>query len=299
MYISPKILFALAGSVIVAIAAICIGIYVLLSNPKQSAETSETLQPTATTTTAATLTPTPSPTPDSVSTLETPRQITTSDGKQFFYYGAPAGHNNTSPKKIIISLPGHGTRAEDDYAAWLPHLREGSYALASLNWWDGNGETKANYYTPSQVQAQTKAFLTAQGYADSDIVILEGFSRGSANTYAVIANDKSRGKIFDAVISASGGYQSDFPLFENQSNTNISTTLFDETPWVLVCGGADPTPECDGCPGMETTHTFLTDHGADVLTVLSDPNASHGAFHKSNLGLPAQALELIENALGL
>lgn len=245
--------------------------------------------------------PTPSPAkpPVSSSSLESPQSVPTADGKQYFYYGAPTGRNIASPKKIIISLPGHGTTAEDDYAAWLPHLKEGSYALASLNWWDGGGETKSNYYSPSQVQAQTKAFLVAQGYMATDLVILEGFSRGSANTYAVIANDTVNGNIFDAVIAASGGYQTDFPLFENQANSNISTTLFRGIPWVLVCGGNDPTPNRDGCPAMETTKVFLTSHGASVLDILTDPNASHGAFHKSSLGLPKQALTLIEQALGL
>src|SRR3990167_4906845 len=80
----------------------------------------------------ATSTQTTASEPDSVDTLESPTKITTADGKRYFYYGAPAGQNNADPKRIIISLPGHGTKAEDDYAAWLPHIKGGKYALASL-----------------------------------------------------------------------------------------------------------------------------------------------------------------------
>lgn len=230
---------------------------------------------------------------DSADTLTSPSKVTTSDGKQYFYYGAPAGQNNASPKKIIISLPGHDTAAEDDYnKAWLTHITGGSYALASLNWWDGDGEKKTDYYSPAQVVTLTKSFLKQESYTSSDTIILEGFSRGSANTYAVIANDRmSTDPIFDAAISASGSYQSDFPLFDGQDDSSISKTLFKGIYWVLACGGKDANP--NGCSAMETTKTFLEAHGASVLGVLEDPNLGHGAFHQSSLGLPKQALDLI------
>lgn len=237
--------------------------------------------------------------PDSVSTLESPRKITTADGEQYFYYGAPEGQNNASPKKVIISLPGHETTAESDYAAWQSHLTGGSYALASLNWWEGGEGTKAKYYSPTEVVTQTRQFLTAQGYVANDLVILEGFSRGSANSYAVIANDRGSGAVFDAAISASGRYQLDFPWYEDKPNGTISPTIFKNFPWVLACGGKDPGPEQGGCPGMEETKTFLVAHGANVLAVLEDPNGNHGAFHLSSLDLPEQALDLIAKALGI
>lgn len=232
---------------------------------------------------------------DSADTLTSPSKITTSDGKQYFYYGAPAGQNNASPKKIIISLPGHDTTAEDGYnKAWLSHIKGGSYALASLNWWDGSGETKTDYYSPAEVVKQAKAFLKQESYTSNDLIILEGFSRGSANTYAVIANDrKSSDPIFDGAISASGGYHSDFPLFDGQNDSNVSTTLFKGVYWVLACGGKDDNPNEAGCPAMESTKTFLEAHGASVLGILEDPNEGHGAFHLSTLGLPKQALDMI------
>lgn len=231
--------------------------------------------------------------PDSADTLTSPSKVTTSDGKQYFYYGAPAGQNNASPKRIIISLPGHGTSAEDDYAAWQPHITGGKYALASLNWWDGSGETKTDYYSPVEIVTLSKAFLKQEGYTSSNLIILEGFSRGSANTYSVIANDRiSKDPIFDAAISASGKYQSDFSLFENSSMA-ISTSLFSGVYWVLACGGKDDDPNRDGCLGMSETKIFLEAHGASVLGLLEDPNGAHGAFHKGSLGLPKQALDLI------
>lgn len=235
--------------------------------------------------------------PDNPSTLSKPQKVMAIDGKHHFYYGAPAGQNNVKPKKIIISLPGHGTTAEIDYtSAWQKHIENGSWALASVGWWDGSGEQTQDYMAPAEVVTQTKAFLQQQGYDSNDLIVLEGFSRGSANTYAVIANDRISGNpVFDAVISASGGYQSDFPLTDEASNNAVSNTIFSGVYWVLACGGKDDNPNRDGCPAMGTTKTFLIEHGATVLGLLEDPNLGHGAFHLSTMNLPEQALQLISD----
>ena len=66
--------------------------------------------------------------------------VATSDGRTHFVYGAPAGQNQRDVKRIVISLPGHGTSAEDGYAAWSRHIVGGDWAVAELDWWDGEGE---------------------------------------------------------------------------------------------------------------------------------------------------------------
>lgn len=285
--------------VAVAIGAIFYIIRPSTTPTSQTDNANSRVQKQSSTSQPAQTAPTPAAQPDSASTLESPQKVTTANGQRFFYYGAPAGQNNASPKKVIISLPGHETSAESDYAAWLPHIKGGQYALAVLDWWDGNGGAKTDYYSPAEVVTQTRLFLTAQGYLASDLIILEGFSRGSANTYAVIANDRGSGAVFDAAISASGRYQSDFPWYEDRPNGTISPTIFMNVAWVLACGGKDPSPEQGGCQGMEETKTFLVAHGANVLAVLEDPTGGHGAFHISQLGLPKQALDLIAKALGI
>lgn len=236
--------------------------------------------------------------PDSADTLASPQKITSSDGKTYFVYGAPAGQNNKDTKRIVISLPGHGTIADDGYKAWAGHIESGQYALAEFNWWRGTGEKTADYYDPASVVSQTRAFLHEQGYDSDDIVVLHGFSRGSANTYAVIAQDRLvKGSVFDAVISNAGKYQSSFPLADRTLSDAEITRLFKGMPWVLACGGLDENPNRDGCPGMTETQSFLTAHGANVLALLTDPNQGHGAFHRSSLKLPEQAFALIDAAL--
>ena len=277
-----------------------VGVYVFKkqSNRPDSNKTTATQQITKTSPTPE---PTPIPTPsepDSADTLGSPTKVPSADGKTYFVYGAPAGQNNKSIKRIIVSLPGHGTTADDGYKAWKQHIENGQYAVAEFNWWRGTGEKTTDYYEPAAVVAQARAFLQQQGYTAKDIVILHGFSRGSANTYAVIAQDRLiAGAVFDAVISNAGKYQSGFPLASPELTDQKMTEVFKNMPWVLACGGLDENPNRDGCPGMEETKTFLTAHQAQVLGTVTDPNEGHGAFHMSSLGLPKQALDLIEAAL--
>lgn len=229
-----------------------------------------------------------------------PARIPTSDGKSYFLFGRSSHEPTTGPKKLIITLPGHGTEAEQGYEAWIPHLQDLDYDLAVLNWWDGKDEKPGNYYRPGEIVQLTKDFVNQEGFSDTDLIILEGFSRGSANTYAVIANQKKMGlQLFDGAIANAGKYQENFPVFLSgpQPTSAEWDTYLTNTYWVLACGGQDPNPDRDGCPAMNETKLFLESHGAHVLDVLEDPNEGHGAFHMSSLQLPKQALQLFETSL--
>lgn len=243
---------------------------------------------------APTLTPTKAP--DNPNTLSSPKKITTKDGKQYMYYGEPAGQNNKKKKKIIFSLPGHGSTAEQDYVAWKEQLLvNGTYALASINWWDGKDEKIEDYFQPPKIVEEINYFLKNQGYKNEDIIVLEGFSRGSANTYSVVANDVfTKSPVIDAVISASGKYQSDFAMTKELLGQNNGKP-FMNIPWILACGEKDDNPTRDGCIGMKETRTFLQEKGANVLDLLSDPNGAHGAFHQSPLKLATKALSLLDS----
>jgi len=144
-----------------------------------------------------------------------------------------------------------------------------------------------------------QSFLKSQDYKSSDIVVLHGFSRGSANTYGVVANDKkSQASMIDAVISNSGQYETGFPIFDNKPNPTFAefTSYYKDLPWILVCGGLD-TDEKTSCEAMQRTMSFLEEHQANVLALLTDPNQGHGVFHLSSLNLPEKALGLIDEAL--
>lgn len=237
--------------------------------------------------------------PDSASTIESPQKIATKEGDQYFYYGAPAGHNNASPKKILITLHGTGGSAENDYEIWKPYIQNTQFALAALNWWDGSGDQTSDYSTPEAISTQIHDFLTSQGYAAKDVVVFEGFSRGSANSYSVVAHDRaSQNPVIDVAVSSSGGVQTAYyELMTKSIAAKAQLNIFADVYWILACGSKDPNPERDGCEAMETAKQFVSAKGASVLGVLSDPDSGHGALTTSKLNLPKQMFELIEQKI--
>ncbi len=237
--------------------------------------------------------------PDSASTIDSPQKVATKTGGQYFYYGAPAGQNNASPKKIFITLHGTEGSAEKDYEIWKPFVKETQFALATLNWWDGSGDQTSDYTAPDVIKAQIHDFLSSQGYASGDVVVLEGFSRGSANSYSVAALDRSDSSpMIDLVVSSSGGAESTYYDSTTKSiPAKTQSKIFGGVYWILACGKKDPNPTRDGCEAMEATKTFVSNKGATVLGTLSDPNGGHGALTTSSLGLAKQMFELIEQKL--
>lgn len=234
---------------------------------------------------------------DSPSTIDSPQKIATSDGKQYFIYGAPAGQNNTSPKKILITLHGTEGSAEKDYEIWKPFIKDKQYALASLNWWDGSGDQTTDYTTPEVVNAEIHSFLSSQGYSKNDLIVFEGFSRGSSNSYAIVSFDQASSEpLIDIAVSSSGGSQSAYYADVTKSiSSKTQGKIFANVKWILACGGKDPNPSRDGCLAMESTKQFVSDKGATVLGLLSDPNGGHGALTTSSLGLANQMLDLISS----
>ena len=236
--------------------------------------------------------------------LTNPQTVTVGSREDVILFGVPDGFatDGSGPKKLIIALPGHGTTAKQGFAAWIPHLQSSDYGLAIVDWWNGTGETIEDYLRPEELVPLISQFLAQERFTAEDLILLEGFSRGSANTYAVVANEKKLGySLFDGIIANAGSYQSSFPVFSNAPQPTIAEwdRYLKGTVWVLACGGKDPNPDRDGCPAMEKTSGFLRQHGANVLATLTDPYQGHGAFHLSSLGLPAQALKFFEQALGL
>ena len=233
---------------------------------------------------------------DSPSTIDSPSKISTEDNNQYFYYGAPAGQNNASPKKIIITLHGTEGSAETDYGVWKPLIKDSGFALAALNWWDGSGDKISDYSTPEMINEYIHEFLEDQGYTTDDLVVFQGFSRGSANSYSVVAIDQASSNPYIKIaVSSSGGVESGY--YESTTKSvppSMQSNIYSKVEWILACGGKDSNPNRDGCPAMEQTKQFVIDKGATVLGLLQDPNAGHGALTTSSLNLAKQMFELID-----
>jgi len=182
------------------------------------------------------------------------------------------------PGRWIVSL--HGTQgfATDDLALWHPQLKGRDVGLVCVQWWLGSGDGPAAYYTPVQLHREIDLLLKQLG-VQTNTVMLHGFSRGSANSYAVAALDAGRGRrYFSLAVASSGGVALDYPPTRAILDGGYGPRPLQGTRWVTVAGGRDPHPDRDGIPGMQRTAAWLKEQGATVVATIEDPDEGHGAL---------------------
>lgn len=205
-----------------------------------------------------------------------PKVVPTSDGRSFYLIWKREGEN---PTNWIVSLHGHDSFATDDLVAWSRHLAGKNIGLISLQWWLGGSE--ANYLAPNEIYREIDIAIRNLEVKPKRIM-LEGFSRGSANIYAVKALDVHSGNnYFNLTVANAGGAMTDYPPNKAISAGRFGARPFDGTIWVTVCGMKDENPEQDGCPAMRRAAEWVTGLGGVITDRIEDQNLGHGALHMS------------------
>jgi hypothetical protein len=205
-----------------------------------------------------------------------PEIVATSDGQSFLV----VWRSSKAPKRWIVSL--HGTKgfATDDLAIWYPHLKDRDVGLVCVQWWMGTGDALDSYYTPLQIYHEIDVALQRLG-VKMGTVMLHGFSRGSANSYAVAAIDAGKGRrYFSLIVASSGGVGLDYPPTKAITNGDYGKHPLKGTRWVTVAGAHDPQPDRSGIAGMRSAAAWLKEQGAIVVDVIEDPDEGHGALQR-------------------
>lgn len=205
-----------------------------------------------------------------------PEIIPTSDGRSFIVvWKAP---DKAAPKRWIVSLHGSHGFATDDLAIWYPNIKDRDVGLISLQWWIGTDDTNKSYYAPMQIYREIDIALQKIGVKPGS-VMLHGFSRGSANSYAIAALDAGQGKhYFSLIVASSGGVGIDYPPTRAILEGAFGDHPLRNTRWITVAGARDKNPDRDGIPGMRRTAAWLREQGATVIESIEDPNEGHGAL---------------------
>jgi len=203
-----------------------------------------------------------------------PDILPTSDGRSFLVVWKIV----TKPKRWIVSLHGSDGFATDDLAIWYPHLKGRNMGIVCVQWWLGSGDDTASYYTPEHIYREIDIALQRLGVKPGT-AMLHGFSRGSANSYAVMALDAGRGRrFFNLAVASSGGVGLDYPPTRAILAGRYGKDALKGTRWVTSAGARDPHPDRDGIPGMRRTALWLKKQGAIVLEAIEDPEEGHGAL---------------------
>jgi hypothetical protein len=204
-----------------------------------------------------------------------PDVLPTSDGQSFVVAWKAPG---TNPKRWIVSLHGSRGFATDDLAIWYPSLRDRDVGLLSVQWWIGTDDTPRSYYAPLQIYREIDIALQKLG-VQPGMAMLHGFSRGSANSYAVAAIDTGRGRhYFSLIVASSGGVVTDFPPTRAILAGAFGDHPLRGTRWVTAAGARDPNLDRDGIPAMRRTAAWLEEQGATVIERIEDTAEGHGAL---------------------
>ena len=205
-----------------------------------------------------------------------PEILPTSDGQSFYAVWRANGTN--APEHWIASTHGSGGFATDDLAIWSKHLAGRDIGLVSMQWWLGGANERDSYYRPEQVYREIDLALQKLGVKPGT-VMFHGFSRGSANSYAIAALDAGRGKKYFALnVASSGGVALDYPPTRAITNGAYGDRPLRGTRWVTAAGGRDQNPDRDGTPAMKRAAAWLKEQGATVEFSIEDPNGGHGAL---------------------
>lgn len=203
-----------------------------------------------------------------------PDIMPTSDGQSFL----AVWKATRKPKHWIVSLHGSNGFATDDLAVWYPHLKDRDVGVMCVQWWLDSGDKITSYYTPEQIYREIDNALQKLG-VEPGTAMLHGFSRGSANSFAVMALDAGRGRrFFSLAVASSGGVGLDYPPTRAILDGTYGKSPLKGTRWVTSAGGRDPHPDRSGIPGMRRAAAWLKEQGAIVLDAIEDPDQGHGAL---------------------
>ncbi len=221
--------------------------------------------------------------------------VGTSDGRSFAVVWFPPGAGDEKPP-VIATIHGHDSWAFDEFFLWQPYAAERGYGIVALQWWLGEGERYEDYYSPGDVNREVSIVLDHEN-VEPGTVLFHGFSRGSANSYAVVAYDNSGREGYYLLAVANAGK----PGLEFPDNVAIASGILGPPPlagthWVTFCGGKDEHPERDGCAGMREAAAWIDHYGGSVLKAIDDPNGDHGGFHRSPANVDA-ALDIFAGLL--
>ncbi|NRF67053.1 hypothetical protein HLB44_08675 [Aquincola sp. S2] len=201
----------------------------------------------------------------------------TSDNKAFTMWWQPA--TGKVPAGVIVPLSGHDGWAHDGIYLWHAYAEKYGYAILSLQWWFGAGEATDDYYRPEHMYPLIAAALSDKGVKPGS-VFFNGFSRGSANSYAMAALDHAATgrRFFGLVLSNAGGAAANYPPNQQIESGAFGPLPFSGIRWAMYCGQKDPDPMLSGCPAMTAARDWVVKHGASVVLFIDDPNGDHGGF---------------------
>ena len=182
---------------------------------------------------------------------------------------------------ICVSLHGSNGFATRDLGIWSPYLQNLDSASSSCNGGLAVEIRRGDCCSTFDIYREIDLLSRRKGIQPGS-VMLHGFSRSSANIYAVAALDRSKGPgYFSLIVANAGGASLNYPPTRSVDSGRFGASPYRGLRWITVCGERGPNPDLDGCPAMRHTAERLKKNGGEVAFAIEDANEGHGAFHRN------------------
>lgn len=128
----------------------------------------------------------------------------TSDGKSYYLLWFPQGTDPQNPPPILATMHGHDGCAFVDFSVWHRFLKARGYGFFAIQWWLGKGEDIHDYLLPNEIYRVIDEVFHKLNVKPG-AAMLQGFSRGATNIYAVAAIEQSQKNNYFSLFVANAG----------------------------------------------------------------------------------------------
>ncbi len=217
------------------------------------------------------------------------------------YYGAwfPAGHFDKSKRRLIFVLHGTDGAPEYEFADWQPTLDPRGIAFIGLKWVYADRQEPNRYSNGETLYKRMIAVLDEMdsvcGTKTADVSLL-GFSRGSAQSFEVLARDRAGQKRLKTTISVSGAWPTTMKPTDylNALDVNGDTTAMTGGRMWMYCGGKDNALGEPMCDIMRNAKSWVEKHGGTVQKLYEDPEGDHHSM-PTNAAATSDAFDYLES----
>ncbi len=151
------------------------------------------------------------------------------------------------------------------------------WAHLAVQWWYGRSAEAHGYARPNAIYPWMIEAFQKHG-VEPGRVIFQGFSMGSAISYAMTFLDQQADKLYFAVtISNSGSMADDYPPNRPFLSGEAGEKPFLETHWILYCSEHDEEQK-NACNRMEWGAQQIEKLAGVVELFIRDPRGPHGGF---------------------
>lgn len=196
----------------------------------------------------------------------------------------PANWTTSPTRRVFVDLHGTGGAPETEWSVdWKNIVTPRGWAYLGLKYLDdsnGSYDSEDGIYTNLKTMVDD---LKANCDFGGPSVFLQGYSRGSAETFPVAYLDLKDRHLFKAFADNSGAWMLGGALTATMQGivSRNEMTAYNGAKFWMYCGGLDMEHGYPMCDEMKNARDTIRKYGGTVARLYEDPSGGHGGLAKN------------------